>query len=50
MIFLKKKKRLKCDNIQYSYTKNYRYKLKIPEFDVKNNRPEGYILTTSKKG
>ena len=51
MIFYKKKrKELKCAIIQYSHTKNYRYELEIPESYVKNNRPEGYILTTSKKG
>ena len=49
-ILQKEKKRLKCAIIQYSHTKNYRYELEIPESYVKNNRPEGYILTTSKKG
>ena len=49
-ILQKEKKRLKCAIIQYSHTKNYRYELEIPDTYVKNNRPEGYILTTSKKG
>jgi DNA mismatch repair protein MSH6 len=49
-ILQKEKKRLKCAIIQYAHTKNYRYELEIPESYVKNNRPEGYILTTSKKG
>ena len=49
-ILQKEKKRLKCAIIQYVHTKNYRYELEIPESYVKNNRPEGYILTTSKKG
>ena len=49
-ILQREKKRLKCAIIQYSHTKNYRYELEIPESYVKNNRPEGYILTTSKKG
>ena len=49
-ILAKEKKRLKCAIITYSHTKNYRYELEIPESYVKNNRPEGYILTTSKKG
>ena len=49
-ILQQEKKRLKCAIIQYSHTKNYRYELEIPESYVKNNRPEGYILTTSKKG
>ena len=49
-IIEKERKRLKCAIIQYSHTKNYRYELEIPESYVKNNRPEGYILTTAKKG
>jgi DNA mismatch repair protein MSH6 len=49
-ILQKEKKRLKCAIIQYSHTKNYRYELEVPESYVKNNRPEGYILTTAKKG
>ena len=51
MIFYKKKKkRKKCEIIQYAHTKNYKYELEITQSYVEINRPESYILTTSKKG
>ena len=49
-ILQKEKKRIKCAIIQYAHTKNYRYELEITQSYVENKCPEGYILTTSKKG
>jgi DNA mismatch repair protein MSH6 len=49
-ILSKEKKKLKCAAIQYNHTKNFKYELEIPEEIIKKNKPNNYILTTSKKG